>query len=339
MKKILSIFTLLFAFFLITTSCDKGGDAPAVEGYEVYTDANTGLSVEFPKNWYKSTNPIRFVSFNAKEWQKRFIQYDTDGNPGTKFDITIYEIDSVNTVDTVMTKSMKFSADAYEITDSKLGGLPAKKMVYTFELNSGVFYGETYIVKVDESSANVVQIECFDGTYDTYKEAVDKFLSSYKPGKFPKAKKDTVTQQVEAEPPSASLITKSGNGYSIKVPDNFMAERGPSSGVIESKNYIGARRADCNIIVDVIDASKNKKLGNIVEENRKNYKNANPNKISLGGKEAYQMNYSFGRDVMSRVYFVINGDKLFRITMNYFNGEKDSYLPIFEKCIASFQFN
>jgi hypothetical protein len=339
MRKILLIFSFISAFLVITTSCDKSGDAPAVEGYEVYTDATSGLSVEYPKNWHKSTNPIRFVAFNVKEWQGRFSRYDTDGNAATKFDVTVYEIDSVNTIDSVLEKSKKFDASAYEVTDAKIGGLPAKKLTYTFELNTGVFYGETYVVKVDETSANVLQIECFDGTFDTYQEAVNKFISSYKPGKFPKAKTDTVTKEVEAEPPSETLVTKSGNGYSIKIPDNFMAERGPSSGVIESKNYIGARRADCNIIVDVIDASKNKKLKNIVDENNKNYKNASPSKTSLGGKEAYQMNYSFGRDVISRVYFVINGDKLYRITMNYFNGEKASYLQIFEKCIGSFQFN
>jgi hypothetical protein len=339
MQKIFSIFTIIFALLVIATSCNKSGDAPAVEGYEVYKDANSGLSLEYPKNWYTNTSPIRFVAFNVKEWQGRFGQYDTEGNPVIKLDVTIYEIDSTNTIDSIVVKSKKFAESAYETTDATIGGLPAKKLVYTFELTSGVFYGETYVLKVDDNSANVVQIECFDGTYDTYKEALDKFFASYKPGKFPKPKKDTVTQVQEGEPPSQTLVTKSGNGYSIKVPDNFMAERGPSGGVIESKNFIGERRADCNIIVDVIDASKNKKLGNIVEENRKNYKNANPSKISLGGKEAYQLNYTFGRDVMSRVYFVINGDKLFRITMNYYNGEKASYLPIFEKCISSFQFN
>lgn len=338
MQKLFTLFALLFAFVLFTTSCGDSNKAPAVEGYEVYTDASSGLSVEYPKNWYKSTTPIRFVVFNVKEWQSRFSRYDAEGNAATKFDVSIYQIDSTNTIDSILQKSKKFQESAYETTDATVGSIKGKKLTYTFELNTGVFYGETYVLQVDENSANVIQIECFDGTYDTYKEAVDKFLASYKPGKFPVAKKDTVTQVQEGEPPSQTLVTKSGNGYSIKIPDNFMAERGPSSGVLESKNYIGARRADCNIIVDVIDASKNKKLNNIVEENRKNYKNASPSKTSLGGKEAYQMNYSFGRDVISRVYFVINGDKLYRITMNYFGGEKESYLPIFEKCLGSFKF-
>lgn len=338
MKKMFSIFTLLFAFLLISTSCNKGESAPAVEGYETYTDANSGLSFEYPKNWSKTTSPIRFIAFNVNEWKGRFNRYDAEGPKAAKIDVNIFQIDSTNTIDSVLQKTKKFDESAYETSDATIGGIPAKKLVYTFELSSGVFYGETYVLQADAGSANVIQIECFDGTYDTYKDAIDKFIKSFKPGKFPTAKPDTVSKTQEAEPPSKTLVTKSGKGYSIKIPDNFMAEKGPSKGVLESKNYIGARRADCNIIVDVIDASKNKKLANIVEENRKNYKNASPSKISLGGKEAYQLNYSFGRDVISRVYFTINGDKLFRITMNYFNGEKENYLPIFEQCLNTFKF-
>ncbi|OGU60199.1 MAG: hypothetical protein A2X64_03040 [Ignavibacteria bacterium GWF2_33_9] len=338
MKKILPILTLLFAFAIFTTSCNKV-NIPGVDGYETYTNEKTGLSVEYPSNWYKSTSPIRFVVFNSKDWQSRFARYESEGNPSAKFDITIYQMDSTVNLDTILAKSMKFEKSFYEQSDAKVGNYPAKKLVYTFELETGVFYGETYVVQADETSANVIQIECFDGTDKTYKEAIEKFLASYKPGKFPVTVPDTVNEVVEADPPSTTLVTKSGNGYSIKIPDNFMAEKGPSSGVIESKNYIGQRRADCNIIVDVIDASKNKKLNKIVEENRKNYKNANPSKISLAGKEAYQMNYSFSKNVSSRVIFLINGDKLYRVTMNYFIGEKDSYLPIFEKCISSFKLN
>ncbi len=107
---------------------------------------------------------------------------------------------------------------------------------------------------------------------------------------------------------------------------------------IYSINYSGERRADCNIQVDVLDASKQNKLDKIVEDNRAKYKNAKPKDVKIGGVAAKVMDYSFAKDVKSRVYFTIKDDKLYRITMNWFKGEEKDYLPIFEKSIKSFKF-
>lgn len=338
MKKIFTLFTIFFTLLLIQ-SCSKGPDAPEIEGYKTYTNKSTGLSLEYPANWAVTENPMRFVAFNDNSAKGRFVKYDTEGFPAAKIDINLSPLDSIRTIDTVMRKTMKFTEDSYEISDYTLNGLKGKKLVYTFELTSGVFYGETYVVQVDDKNANVIQFEAFDGTYDKYKEAFDKVLKTFKPGIIPTKTADTITQLEEQPLPSKNLVEKNGLGYSIRIPDNFVAERGPSKNVLESKNYIGTRRADCNIIVDVIDASKNKKLDKIVEDNRPAYKNATPTKTTIGGKEAYMMSYSFGRDVLSRVYFVINGDRLYRITVNWYKGEQADYLPIFEQSIASFKFN
>lgn len=339
MKRLLTFLSVAFTFILFVTNCSKGPEAPAIEGYKVYTNKATGLSLEHPSNWKVTENQMRFVAFNDNSGKSRFARYDTEGFPAAKIDITLSELDSTKNIDTIMQKTMRFTPDSYEISDITISGLKAKKMIYTFELATGVFYGETYIVQVDDKNANIIQFEAFDGTYDKYKEAYDKVLKSYKPGKIPTKTTDTVTQIEEQPLPSQNLVEKNGMGYSIRIPDNFAAERGPSKGVLESKNYIGTRRADCNIIVDVIDASKNKKLDKIVEDNRPSYKNATPSKTTIDGKDAYSMNYSFGRDVLSRVYFVINGDKLYRITVNWFKGEEKDYLPIFEQSIKSFKFD
>lgn len=339
MKKLFTLFSLAIVLIFFATSCSKGPDAPEIEGYKTYVNESTGLSIEHPANWQVTENPMRFVAFNDNSGKGRFLRYDTEGFPAAKIDITLSPLDSIRNLDTVMTKTMKFTPDSYEITDVMVNGLKAKKLVYTFELSTGVFYGETYVVQVDDKNSNIIQFEAFDGTYEKYKEAYDKLLKSYKPGKIPTKTADTITQLEEQPLPSKNLVEKNGMGYSIRIPDNFSAERGPSKGVLESKNYIGTRRADCNIIVDVIDASKNKKLDKIVEDNRASYKNATPSKTTIGGKDAYVMSYSFGRDVLSRVYFVINGDKLYRITVNWFKGEQSDYLPIFEQSLNSFKFN
>jgi hypothetical protein len=151
-------------------------------------------------------------------------------------------------------------------------------------------------------------------------------------------KKEATGVKEELPAASETLMNKTGDGYTIDIPENFKSEKGTGRGVIQSRNYIGERRADCNIQVDLLEASKSKSLDKIVEENRATYQNASPKETSLGGEKAYVLGYTFGKGVMSRVYFVKKGGKLFRITMNWNKAEEQSYLPIFEKCLKSFKF-
>jgi len=122
------------------------------------------------------------------------------------------------------------------------------------------------------------------------------------------------------------------------IPDNFNSTSTNMPGTLYSANYIGKRRADCNIQVDVYDASKQKNLKKIVDDNSATYKNATPSKLSLGGAEAYVMNYSPAKGVKSKVYFTLKGDKLYKITINWFVAEEKDYLPVFDKCVSAFKF-
>ena len=51
------------------------------------------------------------------------------------------------------------------------------------------------------------------------------------------------------------------------------------------------------------------------------------------------MNYSFMRDVNSRVYFAIKGDKMYRVTLNWFVPKQAIYLPVFENCLRTLKIN
>ena len=42
--------------------------------------------------------------------------------------------------------------------------------------------------------------------------------------------------------------------------------------------------------------------------------------------------------VKGKVWFAMKGDKMYRITINWFTGEEKDFLPIFEKSVASFKF-
>jgi len=101
------------------------------------------------------------------------------------------------------------------------------------------------------------------------------------------------------------------------VPDNFDFFRGPTKEIIGSYNYIGERRGDCNILVDVIDGSEKENLKEAAAELAAKYPGSpkiSPTKI--GNMEAFVINYKPIKDVNARVYFAKKGDKIFRISMN-----------------------
>lgn len=144
----------------------------------------------------------------------------------------------------------------------------------------------------------MLSFDAFAGTFDAYRANFDNIIEkvqlaeTYVP---PVQTADTIIQQAEPQPPSATTRTITGTGFSIAVPDNFKGERGSVPGTMYSVNYVGDR-LDCSIQVDVFDASKQSNLEKIVEDNKARYKAASANATTLGGVERYSIAYSFRAD-------------------------------------------
>ena len=80
-------------------------------------------------------------------------------------------------------------------------------------------------------------------------------------------------------------------------------------------------------------------MAKIVEDNKSKYRASAASKTSIGGVDAYFMNYSFMSDVNSRVYFAIKGDKMYRVTLNWYVPKQAIYLPVFENCLITLKIN
>jgi len=185
-----------------------------------------------------------------------------------------------------------------------------------------------------------VEFGAFGGTFDAYRKSFDVILASVELAVAPAPKEvkvDTVQAKSEPAPPSETMRSITGNGFAISVPDNFAGARTTVKGTLASASYVGDR-LDCTIQVDVFDASKQQNLDKIVADNKARYKASNANATTIGGSKAFSINYSFVKDVSSRVYFTIKGDKMFRITLNWYKPSESMYLPVFEKSVASFKF-
>lgn len=334
-------YCLLFCFTIILLSgCgNKHGKPVEIKDLKEYKDEAVGFSIKYPSNWVTTKmTGVRFAAFSSNSAKPRFARYDTEGFPGAKIDVNIVKIDSVVTLDSIIKVNKTFQPDLYKFDEVMLDGVKASKFTYSFELEDGEFMGELYVATKDGKLATVLFFEAFANTWDMYKDKFNEIVSSLKLAVEPAAP-TAAPINAEEPPASANLVPKSGPGYVIMVPDNFNLTKGVARNVISSQNYIGKRRADCNIQVDVIDASQSKNLKKIVDENKPTYKNSGePKAINLGGVSAYMFTYQPTGQVKGRVYFALKGDRLYRITMNWFAGEEKDYLPVFEKSVNSIKF-
>lgn len=342
MKRFFKFYLPMIVAVAIISSCgNKYGSPVDIADLKEYKDDATEFSIKYPSNWVTSKIPgKRFAVFSSNDALSRFSKYESTGFPGAKIDFNVVMMDSTLTMDSIITINKMFSPELYKQDDIMIDGVSGKKFTYMFELEDGEFMGEMYIASKDNKAVSIIFIEAFADTWEKYKDNFNTIVSSIKLATEPKKLEPKVIEQSTEElPASETLVAKSGPGYVIMIPDNFNSTKGVAGGVISSQNYIGKRRADCNIQVDVIDASKSSNLKKIVEENKPTYKGSgNPQSTKLGGVDAYMFSYSPAGKVKGRVYFAIKGDKLFRLTINWFADEEAGFLPVFEKSIKSVKF-
>jgi len=341
MRRNLTKVVLIISLALYLYACDSGPKPVEIEGLATYTDDVTKFSIKYPQNWvHKSTPGARFIVYSNNNVASRFAKYDTEGFPGAKIDLVVLPLDSSITMDSIVSKAKMFPPEIYESAKTTVDGVEGTKLVYSFELNGGMFNGIMIAATKDNKRATLLSIECFDGTYEKYKSNIDEIIASLKLAVASEKKEaDTIVQVTEAEPPSQTLETRQGDGFTIGIPDNFGAENiGKAASATKAWSFLGKRRGDSYIKIEIFD-SKGKDLKKIVNELKSTLPGAgNAVKANLGGKEAYVFDYKPSNKVKGKSYFAISGNNLYRVTINWFSGEEKDFLPVFEKSISSFKF-
>ncbi|MGB9770768.1 MAG: hypothetical protein ACPLX7_02180 [Candidatus Kapaibacteriota bacterium] len=331
-------FVLLLSFFLFF-SCSEKKHIVEIKELATYEDPIMGFSIKYPTNWEIQKYPgDRFLAFTTKTAIKRFRTFEPEGEAGAKIELLAIKLPEGQTLDSVISKK-QFTPETYSApTKVVIDGVEAIKQTYEFPLGDGVFHGEIYYAQKDPQVVTVISFEAFGSTFENYKSSFEQILNSVKLARILQTAPDTVKKVVEAPPPSSNLVEYKGDGFAIMIPDNFDVRNPKVGGALKSYQYIGERRLDCDIRIDIFDASKQNKLEKIVEDNKAKHKNTEPKPTTIGGLKAYYFEYSPIQNVKSRVYYAINNNKLYRITMNWFIGEEQLYKPVFEKSINSLKF-
>jgi len=354
MKKFLSqsLFVLFIAILL--GSCgEKTAEVAEIGEKKEYKDAILSFSLNYPGNWImRKADGRSFVAYSHPQGEQRFNQLDQEGVPAAKIFVYVVELKDEITLDYIIINK-KYKLDYSAPENVTIDGTPAIKEKYQFDLADGVFNGEIYYATKDSIMATIINFEAFAGTYETYKPAFDEVINSMKLAFKPTAKPADTTTVVRQLPlPSEKLTSYKTDFFTIMIPDNFdVKSPAPGKNVLKSYQFIGERRADCEIRVDVINPGKQKDLKKIADGFKATYNNSNPTSANFAGKNAYMFQYSPIANVLSQVYLTMSGDKLFRVTVNRYTGkgmvtiddkeydEAKAYETIFKKSIQSFKFN
>lgn len=333
---------LILTLLVILISCREKPKPIEMEDLKVYNDETLKMSIKYPSNWETTSEEgKRFAATSMKMGLERLVNYATDGTPIAQLSMLAVKIDSTKPLEKIFTSLREFQPIAYDPDETiMIDGVEATKMTYHFPLSDGEYKGFTILAAKDSTMATIIKFRSFAGGYDIYQDKVNEIISSIKLAQTPPKRSDTVFVSSEEYPfPSETLVASTGKGYTISIPDNFKAVSSRAAGAEYSQKYEGLRRVDSYIQVDIIDASKQSNLKKIVEQTTGGIQNKKETSLKLSGEDAILVEYSASSNIQRRLYYVVKDKKLYRITVDWFKGEQEQYLPIFEKTINSFKIN
>jgi hypothetical protein len=304
-----SLLTLILCVFL--ASCKDTPEPVEITELAEYQDELLKFGVKYPTNWVTSKQQgERFIVFSSNDAKPRFLKYDPDGFPGAMIDVYATKVDETKTVDTIITKAQIFPAEYYKESAITVDGVQGRRFDYGFELEGGEFKGVFIIASKDQTTFTTLKMEAFDGSWETYAENFNAVISSLKLAETQQRTQDTLTVVEELPFPTDKLVQQRGNGFAISIPDNFYLGKSNAANMIASYNYIGDRRGDCNIQVDVLDGSKTKDLKKAATELASKYPSSPAvSGTKIGGLDGFVMNWRPMKDVKGKVYFVKKATK------------------------------
>lgn len=324
---------VLVACAAVLFGCGKKEEAVVINvgASAIYKDLVTHFEVQYPQNWPKSVEAgKRVIFYSSSEASFRFQPPFTEGIKGAKM-----EVGAVRGGAEDMEKAIaefkseyafaKFDADAA----GTLGSGQGKKISYTIEAGDATMHAAR-VYAVSDSFVTYMETAWFSESETAAKPAFDQAASSIKIAHGLSAEAAAAASQ-EA---SAVLLAFNNEFFSIDYPDNFGAHNSKTAGMLSTATFRGDRN-DCSFQVDVFDAKK-LSLDKVFDQNKAKYPNAGSSaKTTIDGQPAIYLNYAPVKDVLSRVYFMVKGEKVYRVIMNWYKPQQEHFLGVFEKCVAS----
>ncbi len=321
----------------------KKADTAAVTSYADYTDEILKFSVRYPSNWAKGIQAgSQAVFYSSQAVAESFSNFEPVGD-AVKIDVHAM-VGGQEAMDKSVAELKETFTDPQVIKSTEqatLNGNPATKISYGFDVKDTKFTAERWYV-VKDGAVTYLETAAF-GDYASYAAIFDSARAGFKPAMVAArpAPTDTaggapaVTDTQVVEMPAPEMKSYSSPHFTISHPANFSpSTRGGKK--VASVAFIG-QRMDSYYQVDVDNAPAGTSLDDIANASKKAFGGRAGTKTTVGGQPAYVFSYSGAKDVTSRVYIMLAGNKVYQITVNWFTPQAANYQPAFEKAIASFK--
>lgn len=328
MKKIILSSMFLFLAIMIF-SCGKKIEPPKIEKYKEYKDALYGFMINYPEIWMQLGQPGNAQFYQSQSVKDKFISPGQPGELGNEVLVQVKKVEGKSFDEMVneVREEIKMSGRIDSETQISVLDKPALKLNYTIPITTKMnLMGYKILFQVD-TLFYALSFSGFGEWYNAYTGVFESMLNSFK---LP----EPVTKQPEGWVASTELGTYETPFFTIKYPDNlnFVSV---DKGKFDFSTSLQADRIDCSIRFDVFGA-QGLTVDKVFEQNKAKYKKiSGQGEITVSGEKAMFINYSVMKDIESRAYFMVKNDKVIRITMNWYNPNKNAYLPAFETIVKT----
>lgn len=327
MKKYIFLSSILLIAITLF-SCGKKMEPVKVEKFKDYKDVIYGFKIQYPEQWLQLGQSGNAQFYQSQGVKEKFIYPGQPGELGTEVLVQIKKLegktfdDYVNELRDEIKQSGRIDSETNETIQDK----SAIRMNFTVPITTKMnLEGYKYIFQVD----TLIYTLSFSGFGEWYGAHTEVFNAMLKSFQLPLP----VIKTAEGWAASTNLEKYETPFFTLNYPDN-LEFTSPPKGKNDLSIGMRADRLDCSIQFDVFDA-QDLPVEKVFDQNKGRYKAKSFGEVLIDGQKSMFLNYPSMKDVESRAYFVVKNNKVIRITMNWFNPQKENYLTPFENIVTT----
>lgn len=324
-----SLCVLLIGASLSGCSSEKKVAPVPVGAMDEYRDPGYGFTIKYPKGWIPDTQVGRARFYSVQGADNKFRDPTGEYADGAMISVEIMKSASPAEEQKKLTDEMaKIGMQLGKADPVTVGGKPGTKVPYKAKYSaSALETGEHYYVVVDTVLYDI-EFAGFATLFEAHQAVFAAVLASFQ---FPKPLEKGRDQTL----PSDAMSDYSSQFFTCQYPENYNFETLAKGNNDLAISLRGANKY-CAIQFTVFGA-KGLTLEKVFDQNKGKFAGAVPGKATVGGQPALTLTYSATRDVERRFYFMVKGDKVIRITTDWFKPQRAEYLAAYDKVLNSFK--
>jgi hypothetical protein len=320
---------LLLALWLF--ACSKSPEAVTVTDWEQFQEPYVTFSFKYPKGWVLGSEGLTISAFSTQEGAKKFLDPTSKAPDASQLVLSAATKKPLPTlsefVDSVRADLREAGFRLDSVQSVTFGGNDGLQFSYSGSYGEGANLSATRFVTNRDSMFYSVLYAGFNDQYTVYRSVFDSVSASLQ---LP----EPTAPVGDPSLPSMTPTTLKNEYIQISYPDNFEPSYPVPKGEVQYSLELRGYRQDCTMRLDILP-SKGLTIDKVLEQNAKFYKGSSTGKATVDGLPSSYINYSPAKDIKSRVYFVVKGDKIYRVILNYWKPLENVYLPAFTGSVSS----